>query len=562
MKIAGCDGKRIFLVLLAIVLCAFAPGAAGDGIYIPERAFKKPPAIPSQRALIVFRDGVENLIVESTLDGKGRSFGWIVPVPAVPTDLAAVSPGIMDVLDFHTQPRITHDLGEYFVPICFLALFLVLLCAWVVSARGAKLSTSYPVLVLLMLCLLLASALLLPHLARAPGIQSTSVTVLSTARIGNYDVSVLEARDEAALASWLDANGFAFLPAEGLPIVGDYIAQGWVFVTAKLVRDGSGRAAPHPLSVTFPTAKPVYPMRLTALAGTRLALDLYVLADRQAQVDGLRLEYCDTYSAPLSAADGDHTFRWVMAESSGRELAHPALVNLVWPGAVLTKLSAEVEPAEMNADYVLSMAAPVADLPHVFSRQGARQTAALTALVFWSVMLFVLTLVKRRSIRERSRAYAVKRIVLPVTVASLLIVPFLYFALPKVDVVTRGRHFFSDRAEAKTLTREAALLFLALEGFQEEGVAEIRAFFAERLRQVNYRNYVTGEPITMEDSPGNFTIHEKDGRIIFTAYTMTGRPYKVTLREPETKETVPAPVSTDSMLNASGPTGAEPPNEK
>ena len=48
------------------------PAARADGSYFPEQAFTTLPTIPTQRALLCYRDGVETLLVESTLDTLGR----------------------------------------------------------------------------------------------------------------------------------------------------------------------------------------------------------------------------------------------------------------------------------------------------------------------------------------------------------------------------------------------------------------------------------------------------------------------------------------------------------
>ncbi len=74
------------------LLCAACGWARADGIFIPPRLV--PLAIPSQRAIVVWRDGVETLVVESTAKTQSADLGWVLPLPAEPTSL--------DVMDAET----------------------------------------------------------------------------------------------------------------------------------------------------------------------------------------------------------------------------------------------------------------------------------------------------------------------------------------------------------------------------------------------------------------------------------------------------------------------------
>ena len=92
------------LLLLSVLLPA---AAAADGFYIPE-VRRKLPDIPLQQAVLSWKGGVETLVVESTLDGEGNSFGWIIPVPSSPRSFEKVSPGLLRTLSFQVQPKLVH----------------------------------------------------------------------------------------------------------------------------------------------------------------------------------------------------------------------------------------------------------------------------------------------------------------------------------------------------------------------------------------------------------------------------------------------------------------------
>ena len=96
--------------LIAVVILAFASEALGDGCYIPERAVRKIPDIPAQRAVLSWKDGKETLLISSALNSESQKLGWIIPLPAVPDKIEKQSPGGLKTLEFCIQPEITHDL--------------------------------------------------------------------------------------------------------------------------------------------------------------------------------------------------------------------------------------------------------------------------------------------------------------------------------------------------------------------------------------------------------------------------------------------------------------------
>jgi len=89
--------KAVYLTLALLgLLCAYHFSYA-DGFFIPK-ARKKMPDIPVQRALVKYQGGAQALIIESTLDGEGGDYGWIIPVPNPPKKFDKVSPGLLKTL--------------------------------------------------------------------------------------------------------------------------------------------------------------------------------------------------------------------------------------------------------------------------------------------------------------------------------------------------------------------------------------------------------------------------------------------------------------------------------
>jgi hypothetical protein len=107
--------------------------------------------------------------------------------------------------------------------------------------------------------------------------------VLERLELGPFEVSNLAASDATALADWLEENGYSF-PADLAKVLQPYVDQKWFYVAVRLQPVGAAgklEGALDPLSVTFPSAQLIYPMRATALATTALPVTLYVLADHR-----------------------------------------------------------------------------------------------------------------------------------------------------------------------------------------------------------------------------------------------------------------------------------------
>lgn len=71
--------------LLALVVGLIVAFARADGMYAKGSAVPSEPTVPDQRAIVAWDQGVETLIVESSLRGGKGSYSWILPLPSVPT---------------------------------------------------------------------------------------------------------------------------------------------------------------------------------------------------------------------------------------------------------------------------------------------------------------------------------------------------------------------------------------------------------------------------------------------------------------------------------------------
>jgi hypothetical protein len=125
------------------------------------------------------------------------------------------------------------------------------------------------------------------------------VEVIEIKTVGAYEVAVLSCANAASLTEWLDANHFVF-PKGKQGLLDTYVQKQWYFVAARINPEGSGfalRSGPqkraaiapstlsklakgerHPLVLSFPSAKCVFPLAISAVNGKPSEVSLYVLA--------------------------------------------------------------------------------------------------------------------------------------------------------------------------------------------------------------------------------------------------------------------------------------------
>ena len=505
---------HVDLKQVACLVLLHSAWALADGCYFPERAVKTIPSIPMQRAVLVWRDGVETLLVSSELDSEAQRLGWIIPLPAAPDEMSKVSPGAIKTLSFCVQPRIVHDLSR---PARLVALVLAAEILLVLTWRFKRRRLEF--VVVLLLALFVLWGVLMPSLGGAggQGRAHAGVVVEQTARVGDYEISVIRANAQDALNSWLQANGYSELPPEGQPIVTGYINEGWVFAAVRLVRDEAGRNTPHPVRFQFPSPEPVYPMRLTALAGGEPQLELFVIGQERASSAWLRTEFCERYRRD----DGELCYGLI----TRCHIGHAAIRTLIWDGAILTKLAGGVPASRMSEDLPLSWEPFSPHQERWFTREGAAWSALIFALVAVStgVAGAALPVVRKGLFVGRWRAW-VQRVLLPglATVAVSSVV--LYLVLPKLgraEVRTsRHRRWWHDHQLVLSrldhiLQAEPEICALAPDQAADE--------LLSRLHRLHVDNPFQGGTVVHEDSPGNVTVRQDAAALVVSVYDVHGR---------------------------------------
>jgi len=204
---------------------------------------------------------------------------------------------------------------------------------------------------------------------------SQAVSILDRKLVGIFETTTITSRDPKALANWLRENGFV-VSTNAEPVIASYIKDNWVFVATKIRRDDAkpDTSTPHPLSFTFKTDKPVYPMRLTGLNGQPLSVELYVFGPSRAKASHFRVERCTRPNYPQPPSPDDwHWSRWGGPETP--DIVHPLLRQWVNGSPVATKLAGKLTPADMRQDVWLDWGMFWEKKNHLFSQSGALTTA-------------------------------------------------------------------------------------------------------------------------------------------------------------------------------------------
>jgi hypothetical protein len=221
--------------ILAMLGALAAPAWAFCGFYVAQADAK---LFNKSSKVVLTRDGEKTSItMANDYQGEPKEFAIVIPVPTFieRKQIGVVEMATIDHLDAFTAPRLV----EYFdedpcnpppMPV-------------------AALSRSAP------------GTLAFAGNATA---RYRGVTVEATYDVGEYDVSILSAKESDGLVNWLTDNGYR-IPAGADGVLGSYIKQNMRFFVAKVNLDrmqliGSGYL--RPLQVRYDTAKFMLPLRL------------------------------------------------------------------------------------------------------------------------------------------------------------------------------------------------------------------------------------------------------------------------------------------------------------
>ena len=484
-----------FLLLLFLPLAALA-----DGMVVPTIAYPAKITIPDQRALICFSNGTERLVIETRFTGSGTNFAWVVPLPSQPV-IEQATTGLFPTLQYLFRPEVVHEIPRYWLRI-LVVLGLICSFRWLIKHASAGF-IAFIIFLFLFLAGVLLPVLSVKSRSATASASEENVSILDRKLVGIFETTTIASPDAKALQTWLLENGYS-VPTNAEPVIASYVKDGWVFVATKVRRDkpDGETSTPHPLSFTFKTDKPVYPMRLTGVDNGPLMVDLYVFSGARASAPHFKVESC-----------------------TQPKIAHPLLHRWTDGSPVATKLTATLSPSDMRNDVWLKQAPFVFEQRNrLFSRQGA-----LTTALNWGAGLFAagLVMVCLMAFASETHKTRLLRRIGMVMVASIMLAGVFYLSLPKIEVkLVKGHFYASARMEQLQLT-----LYMILDDGGWQTITEARAILQNATSNPtnavfyhvkDWDNYFVGGQIREEDSPGNYLLRETNNQLQFVSFNYEG----------------------------------------
>ncbi len=283
---------------LVFFLTQALPAAACGGLIAPNGSVR----LQRATTLVEWHNGVEHYLTSFSYNGQASSFGYIVPLPAVPVKIQEGGDWTLQRLFRETHPQPIDDLA----------------------------------------------------FALQRGAATPSAEVLQQVQVKALDITVLRGSGQAVL-DWAKQNGFA-IDAETHDHVLQYAKGSPIFMAA---RYDSGRAASQrllfgdgtPILITLKIAHPWVPFEILA-AGQPVQADLYLLSDMP--INTSELGAAVGQSAVGTQVQGAPGFTLVSQEKMNASLFHDLSTdkNMGWvrPNTWLTYLSLNAPDEQVTYD--------------------------------------------------------------------------------------------------------------------------------------------------------------------------------------------------------------------
>lgn len=266
--------KALKISLLTVLALTGANVAADPcGMVPPIHVDVHDPGIArvgAQRTYVMFKDGMETMVLRPGFEGSVDEFGMLIPFPTPPAirkiddDTFAQIEAAVDPPELVVVVQIEEHRRMY------------------KSRSMGPTAMSAP-----------------PEEMEDGGLAYDEVRVLNQEAVGMYQVAVLEAGSPKALAAWMNENGFRY--PEGMDkVVAEYVDDRWCFLAVKAKVGSAKGVAPRPgmrqanpdlppdatfdghvqgMGFRFKTDEPVLPMRLSVFNGEGPRNVIYMLTD-------------------------------------------------------------------------------------------------------------------------------------------------------------------------------------------------------------------------------------------------------------------------------------------
>ena len=224
-----------------------------------------------------------------------------------------------------------------------------------------------------------------PTAAAAASVER-SVQVFASGEVGPYSFDVIGSYDPEALVTWLRENGYQVTP-EMEPIIDLYVEEKFVFLAMKL-RPDQGIQDIEPVKITYPSERPMIPLRLTAVAANPdMRVLVWIFADQQATPSNYasinirddefvffdrtgRNNYQTMIRDKANEYGGQAFITEYAAPSNELKVVQPLLQELRSRHPYVTRLNTVISPHEMTLDPVFDYDAQLKDISNIRDLRG------------------------------------------------------------------------------------------------------------------------------------------------------------------------------------------------
>lgn len=333
--------------LLVVVAAMVAVLASTPSVFACGGFFCTTTPVDQNAERIIFTqngDGTVSAYVQIEYTGSAPDFSWILPLPEAIDAEAVQVPE--DAMAAFTELEVATDL--------------------VIMAPARPSCVPPP-----------------PEFMRAA--PAAAVEVFASGEVGPYGFDVVGSEDPDALVTWLRDNSYR-VTVEMEPLIDLYVDEEFVFLAMKL-RPDKGAQDVEPVKVTYPSERPMIPLRLTAVAANPdMAVMVWIYGEHQA----VPMNYAKMTIAndELTFSDwGSHDYRQLMgqkadehdgkafiteyaAPTSELRVTHPLLRQLSDRFSYVTRLNTVISPEEMTVDPIFDYDPNLNDVSNIRDLRG------------------------------------------------------------------------------------------------------------------------------------------------------------------------------------------------
>ena len=216
-----------------------------------------------------------------------------------------------------------------------------------------------------------------PPMAAAPA----PVQVFASGEVGPFGFHVIGSEDPDALITWLREHDYQ-VTEEMEPLINVYVEERFAFLAMRLLPEQDTQDI-EPVKITYPSSKPMIPLRLTAVAANPdMAVMVWIYGDSQAKPVNYASIDIANEELVFFGRGGSSNYRLLMGtkadEFGGKGfvteyaapahelgVSHPLLRDLGERYAYLTRLNTVISPEEMTVDPIFEYDAQLRDVSNI-----------------------------------------------------------------------------------------------------------------------------------------------------------------------------------------------------